>query len=406
MRAIFLNLGIGLKTLAVFKVRAILAITGMILGTLSVVLVNNITGSLKKKTAQELASLGKNIMVIRSDFTPSIRTSSLLSGSATLTLEDARVIKNASPYIKTAIPYCNIPFQVRYGKTTVVGAVVVGTKRAFFELRGYSLSSGRFFSEEEDDGLQRVAVIGSKVAESLFPEESPIGKYIFLKRIPCKVVGILETKGADISGLDQDNLVFIPLKTFMRRFTNTTKINIIYVQVTHTNKIPLIKSDLEKLLRIRHKIQDGEKSDFTVIDLKDIMRLESEAMKTVETLGLIAAAVSFTISAMGILSIMVLMVNERKVEIGIRRAVGSNKRDILLQFLSESSIISLSGAIAGLILGAAISLIIFHMTKQPQFFSLKAMVFALIASNVIGILSGLYPARKAAQIRPIDVLTI
>lgn len=404
MRAVFLNLGIGLKTLAILKVRAILAITGVILGTLSVVLVNNITGSLKKKTAQELASLGKDILVIRSDFTHSIRTSSLLSGSATLTLKDARKIKNSSPYIKTAIPYGNMSLQVRHENITVADSIVAGTNRVFFDLRGYTLSSGRFFSEDENNSLKRVTVIGSKVAESLFPNESPIGKFIFLRRVPCKVTGVLEPKGADISGLDQDNLVFIPLKTYMRRLTNTTKVNIIYVQITNAGKIPQIKSDVEKLLRIRHKIQTGEKNDFTVIDLKDIMRLESEAMKAVETLGLIAAAVSFTISAMGILSIMVLMVNERKVEIGIRRAVGSRKRDIILQFLSESSIISLTGAVAGLILGSAISLVVFRLTQQPQFFSLKAMSFALIASCVIGILSGLYPASKAAKIRPMDVL--
>jgi putative ABC transport system permease protein len=404
MKTLFLNLAIGLKTLAIFKVRAILAITGVILGTLSVVLVNNITGSLKEKTAIELASLGKDILIVRSDFTQSIRTSAILSGTTTLTLEDSRAIQNTSPFVKAAIPYGNIPFPVRYGKATVAGTLVAGTRRAFFELRGYSVNSGRFFSEEEDDSLKRVAVVGSKVAESLFPNEVPLGKFIFLERVPCKIIGILEPKGADIAGLDQDNLVFIPLRTYMRRLTNTIKVNIIYVQATHKSKLPQLKGDIETLLRQRHKLQAGEKSDFMVIDLKDILRFESEAMKAVETLGLIAAAISFTISAMGILSIMVLMVNERKVEIGIRRAVGSRKRDILFQFLSESSVISLTGGIAGFILGGIISIAVFHLTKLPFYLSIKAMTFAIAASSGIGILSGLYPARRAAQIRPLDVL--
>jgi len=178
MSTLLLNLVIGLKTLAIFKVRAILAITGVILGTLSVVLVNNVTGSLKEKTARELASLGKDILVVRSDFTQSIRTSAILSGTATLTLEDARAIQDTSPFVNEAIPYGNIPFPVRYGKTTVAGTVVAGTKRAFFDLRGYTISTGRFFSEEEDNSLERIAVIGSKVAQSLFPDEAPLGKFI------------------------------------------------------------------------------------------------------------------------------------------------------------------------------------------------------------------------------------
>lgn len=404
MSTLLLNLVIGLKTLAIFKVRAILAITGVILGTLSVVLVNNVTGSLKEKTARELASLGKDILVVRSDFTQSIRTSAILSGTATLTLEDARAIQDTSPFVNEAIPYGNIPFPVRYGKTTVAGTVVAGTKRAFFDLRGYTISTGRFFSEEEDNSLERIAVIGSKVAQSLFPDEAPLGKFILLERIPCKIIGILEPKGADISGLDQDNLVFIPLRTYMRRLTNTIKVNIIYVQASNKNKMAQLKGDIDALLRQSHKLQAGEKNDFTVIDLKDILRFESEAMKAVETLGLIAAAISFTISAMGILSIMVLMVNERKVEIGIRRALGARKRDILFQFLSESSVISLTGGIAGFILGGIISLIVFHLAELPFYISIKAMSFAIAASSVIGILSGLYPASRAARIRPVDVL--
>ncbi|HLC16330.1 MAG TPA: ABC transporter permease [Thermodesulfovibrionia bacterium] len=404
MSTLLLNLVIGLKTLAIFKVRAILAITGVILGTLSVVLVNNVTGSLKEKTARELASLGKDILVVRSDFTQSIRTSAILSGTATLTLEDARAIQDTSPFVNEAIPYGNIPFPVRYEKTTVAGTVVAGTKRAFFDLRGYTISTGRFFSEEEDNSLERIAVIGSKVAQSLFPDEAPLGKFILLERIPCKIIGILEPKGADISGLDQDNLVFIPLRTYMRRLTNTIKVNIIYVQASNKNKMAQLKGDIDALLRQSHKLQAGEKNDFTVIDLKDILRFESEAMKAVETLGLIAAAISFTISAMGILSIMVLMVNERKVEIGIRRALGARKRDILFQFLSESSVISLTGGIAGFILGGIISLIVFHLAKLPFYISIKAMSFAIAASSVIGILSGLYPASRAARIRPVDVL--
>jgi len=293
---------------------------------------------------------------------------------------------------------------VRYGNITLASVLITGALPNFPEIRNFKVREGSFITASDNDNLSKVAVLGQAVAKKLFDGENPIGKTVFIHRVPCQVVGLMEEKGSDLSGADQDNQIFVPLQTYLRRFVNKDFINGIYVQAVDSESIRPAKLEIENLLRERHQIEAGDKDDFTVIDLKDVTALKTQAMAMIGSLGRISATVSFLIGGLGILSIMILIVNERRVEIGIRRAVGSRKRDIILQFLLESSFISLCGGMVGVLFGFVVSAVAFILAHLPFSISLTGFVFSFIASVSVGILAGIYPSRKATTIQPVDVI--
>ncbi|MGB9714898.1 MAG: ABC transporter permease [Thermodesulfovibrionales bacterium] len=405
MKRIFLNLKIAIRSLLNFKLRTALAILGVFLGTFSLVVVSNLSDSLAKKTEEEAENLGKNLLIVRSGVVRRFGTiTRLLSEATTLTVEDSEAILQSSPFIKAVSPSGNKTFPIRYGDITLKSVLVMGVMPNYPEVRNFYVEEGSFITEEDNKNLNRVAVLGREVAKNLFGEDNPIGRFILIWRVPCQVIGIMEEKGVDISGFNQDNQIFMPLNTFLRRFVNKNYINSISIQVIDEKSIPLVKTDIEALLRKRHKIQDEQKDDFTVIDLKDVMALKTQAMSMVNILGKVAAAVSFFIGGIGILSIMILIVNERRVEIGIRRAVGSRKRDIILQFIIESAFISLSGGTVGVVASFITTLIIFTVSKLPFTISLTGLLISFFASVGVGIIAGIYPSKKATKIQPMDVI--
>jgi putative ABC transport system permease protein len=272
------------------------------------------------------------------------------------------------------------------------------------ETRNFSVEDGTFITDRDNTNLAKVAVLGKTVARKLFGETNPIGQTILIYRVPCLVIGVMEEKGSDLAGVDQDNQVFLPLYTYLRRFVNQDFINTIYVQLQDGLTVASAKADIEELIRRSHGIKAGKKDDFTVIDMKDVVALKNQAMAMITTLGRISATVSFLIGGIGILSIMILIVNERRVEIGIRRAVGSRKRDIILQFLMESSVISFSGGLAGVILGLLTSIVIYRLAALPFNISLGGLLLAFVASVLVGGLAGIYPSKKATAIQPVDVI--
>jgi putative ABC transport system permease protein len=388
-----------------FKLRTALAILGVFLGTFSLIIVSNLSASLAKKTEKEAASLGKNLLIVRSGvvrrFGPSAR---LLSEATTLTIEDSKGIFQGSTVIKDVSPAGNSSFPVRYGDIILTSVLLMGVTPNYTEVRNFRVKEGRFITDNDNKNFNRVAVIGNEVAVKLFGNADPIGKHILIWRVPCQVIGLMEEKGVDVSGFNQDKQIFIPLNTFLRRFVNKDYIGSISVQTINEESIPLAKAEIEDILRERHKIGKDQKDDFTVIDLKDVMAVKSQAMSMITVLGRIAAGISFFIGGIGILSIMILIVNERRLEIGIRRAVGSRKRDIILQFLIESAFISLSGGTVGLIASVVATVIIFMVSKLPFTISPIGLVISFLASIGVGILAGIYPSKKATRIQPVDVI--
>ncbi|MBN2655170.1 MAG: ABC transporter permease [Nitrospirae bacterium] len=405
MNRILINLKIALGSLGNYKLRTALAVLGVFLGTFSLIVVSNLSSSLAKKTAAEIESLGKDLLIVRSGivrrFGPG---TSLLSEASNLTIEDAKAIKNSSVHVLNVSPSSNKSFPVRYGSTTLRSVLIIGAMPNYAEVRNFFAAEGSFVTSDDNHNLTNSAVIGSGVVKKLFPKQNPLGKFIMIQRAPFQVTGIMEEKGVDLSGADQDNTIFVPLNTYLAKLVNKNFIGTINVQAVNTQSIQAAKADIESILRKRHKIKPSAKDDFAVIDLKDVTQLKAQAMSMITILGRIAAAVSFLIGGLGILSIMILIVSERKIEIGIRRAIGSRKRDIILQFLTESSFISIAGGVIGLVIGLPASIIILKLSDLPFAVSIGGLILAVTASIGIGIIAGIYPSKKATLIQPVDIM--
>ncbi|MCU0587548.1 MAG: ABC transporter permease [Syntrophobacteraceae bacterium] len=405
MKRVAINLSIALRSLYSFKLRTALAVLGVFLGTFSLIVVTNLSSSLQKKAEEEVARLGQNVLVVRSGTI--LRhggQARLLSEARTLAPEDAVAILNETTLVAAVSPSSHKVFPLRYEHVKLNAILVTGVTSNFAEVRNFRVKEGRFFSDEEDRRLERVVVLGRKVAGKLFGEESPLGRHILVFRVPCRVIGVMEEKGVDASNVDQDNQVFVPLGTFLRRLVNQSFINTIYVQTVSDAVMTESRRQIEELLRKRHNIGPGQKDDFAVIDLKDVIALKTQAISMISVLGRIAAGVSFTIGALGILSIMILIVSERRMEIGIRRAVGSRKRDIVLQFLIESSFISLLGGGAGVLFGVLVCVVIYRFSGLPFAMAPLGLEASFAASVAVGILAGIYPSRRATAIQPVDVI--
>jgi putative ABC transport system permease protein len=403
-RSLF-NFKIAIGSLCNFRLRTILAIFGVFLGTFSLIIVANLSKSLVKKTDLEAEKLGKDLIIVRSGivkrFGSRIR---VLSESTNLTVDDARAIADGATSVVSASPSSSRAFPVRYNGISLSNIPVIGVMPDYSEIRNFNVQEGLFITGEDVGELRKVAVLGSSVARKLFGEEEPIGKYILIFRVPFQVIGVMEEKGVDVSGVDQDNQIFVPLSTFLRRLVNKDYINTIYVKIRGAGYNDLAKAEIRDILRKRHNLREGREDDFTVIDIRDILTLQTQAVSLIKTLGRLSAVISFLIGGIGILSIMILIVNERRVEIGIRRAVGARRQDIILQFLLEASFISFTGGIAGLLLSLPVSGLIFRFTGLPFAVSIPGLLFSTIASITVGLIAGIYPSKRAVTFEPVQVI--
>ncbi|MBF0476127.1 MAG: ABC transporter permease [Deltaproteobacteria bacterium] len=405
MRRILLNLTMAMESLQNFKLRSALAIMGVFLGTVSLIVVSNLSSSLIKKTELEAAKLGQDLIIVRSGQVLKHATGiRLLSEATTLKPADAVALLAGSRFLKDVSPSSNKTFNLRSGQLILNSILVNGITPNFEAVRNFHAVQGRFIAEADDSNSRRVVLLGTKVVQKLFGDKDPFGKTILIQRVPFEVIGVMEEKGADLSGLDQDNQVFIPLNTFLKRLVNRDFISAVYVTAMGGQVIDAAAEEMKNILRKRHKIKPGQRDDFTIIDLKDVMALKAQAMNAVNVLGAIAATISFLIGSLGILSIMILMVSERRLEIGIRRAVGSKRRDIVFQFLMESSFISFAGAAVGVVAGVIISLSALTFFDLPVTISPAGFVFSFFASLAVGMTGGIYPAQKALTIQPVDVI--
>ncbi|HOG17297.1 MAG: Macrolide export ATP-binding/permease protein MacB [Syntrophaceae bacterium PtaU1.Bin231] len=405
MKRLALNLRIALRSLANFRLRTALAVLGVFFGTFSLIIVLNLSDSMAEKTEQETESLGKNLLIVRSGFARRYGANVQFMTTATnLTVEDARAVADGIPYVTGVCPTGYKNFPVRYEGTVLNSILVTGVPPNYEDIRNFRVQEGRFVTDEDSRNLRKVVVIGSGIAEKLFGEADPLGRTIMIWRVPCEVIGVMEAKGVDLSGVDQDNQLFVPLQTFLKNFVNREYVNTFYVQTVDTASLKPAKEAIEDLLRKRHRIAKGTRDDFAVIDLKDVMALKSKAMDLISILGKIAAAASFLIGGLGILSIMILIVSERRMEIGVRRAVGSRKRDIVFQFLMESAFISVSGGMIGVAAGVAVSLAVAAVLHYPARISLAGLTLSFLLSIASGVLAGLYPSVRATKIHPVDVL--
>lgn len=404
LRSIKINLILTIKNLHTHKLRTLLSILGIAFGTISLVIVSNITEMMKKKVALEAEKYGKNLIIVTAgtSLAPG-RGRTIFLPAKTLKESDALEVKNSIPHVLSVSPSFSKNFPLRYRETTVT-ANTIGISPNFNELRNIKIFIGRYFTETEFDNNEKKVILGYKIYENLFGREDPLGKYVLLFRAPFEVVGVLEPMGVDLTGNDQDNMILIPFSTMIRRVLNVDYISSFYVQVSEPQFLNPVKEEITKLLRIRHKIQPGQRNDFFVQAITDLVSIKDDATILVNDLGKTASILSYSIGGLGILAIMMMTVAERKKEIGVRRACGATKKDIIIQFLLEALFLTMSGSFLGIFIASFITLLVSHYALYPLTFSIYAMIASIFLSFGLGLFAGLYPAKKASDIDPIRAL--
>ncbi len=385
--------------------RSLLATIGVVIGVCALVLMIAVGEGAKRKVLKEFESMGKHLLVVSAGKV-TIRGGRVIQHetATTLTIDDARAVKDRVVGVKAAAPIYDALALVKRGGT-VIRTRITGTVPAFTQVRNFYPLHGRFFTEEEMRGRVRVAVLGYSVAESLFGAADPVGHGILIRRIPFKVVGVMEPKGVDASGEDQDDQIIIPITTATLRVFHVTYVKNILVQASSEGAMSEVAEGIRHLLHGRHRL--GKRSDdFSINAMEEVLKEKTKAASIFAVLVAAVAAVSLMVGAIGVLAVMLLSVRERIQEIGIRRAAGATRGAILLQFLLESLVLCLAGGVLGLALGMALSVSVSLLAKWELVLPVKGAIIGVLVSVITGVLSGLYPAYKASLIHPIQALKL
>lgn len=383
--------------------RSTLTMLGIIIGVAAVIAMVAVGQGAKAQVESQIASIGSNLLMV---FPGSTTQGGVHAGSGsvtTLTEDDAFAMQKELSSIRMAAPSLRNVAQVVSANQNWSTAVT-GSTPEYFVVRDWSFESGGPFSQSDYDGATKAAVIGKTVATNLFGSQDPIGQIIRIQNVPFKVIGVLSPKGQSAMGQDQDDTVIIPLSTLQKRIMGVTYVQAIMVSANSPEETVTAEGEIQSLLHQRHHIPPGQDDDFTVRNMKDIAAA-AEASSQIMTLLLGSiASVSLIVGGIGIMNIMLVSVTERTREIGIRMAVGARSRDILLQFLVEAVVLSLAGGFLGVILGVGSSQIISAFVHWPTIISLSSILLATLFSAAIGVFFGLYPARRAASLDPIEAL--
>lgn len=384
------------------KMRSILTMLGIIIGVAAVIALVSIGNGVKQDVQNSISSLGSNLLMVMpgAPRTPGVRPSQ--GSMKSLKVSDYQAIskldgvKAASPY--TANSYVTI-YQSKNWTTTVSGV-----SSNFQDVNNWTMAEGRFISSKNVENRERVAVVGQTVVKNLFAGEDPVGKEIRVKNIPFRVIGVLNSKGNGTMGNDQDDVIFIPYTTAMERVEGVDYLRMVYVVASDDNGIDRLQSDIENLLRVRHSIKDTNLDDFNIQNMKSIMETMEQTTGTLTLFLGAVAAISLVVGGIGIMNIMLVSVTERTREIGIRKALGATYFVIVTQFLIEAVVISLMGGLIGIALGIGASKLIGLASGMSTVISVPTIVLSFAFSMAIGLVFGIYPARKAAKLNPIDAL--
>ena len=382
------------------KMRSLLTMLGIIIGVGSVIAAVSITTGATKQVEDKVASLGQNVVTV---FSGNFSSGGMRGGwgsAPTLTVEDSRAIKNEVANVVAVSPEVRDRAQILANGLNW-NTQIQGESPDFPQIRDWDVANGAMFTEADVRSIAKVAVIGKTVVDQLYLDDDPVGQTLIIRNIPFKVVGVLEAKGFNLFGQDQDDVVIIPYTSHMRRITKRTFVNSIMVQAASKETITQVQDDITTLLRDRHKSAD---QDFTVRTQLELMQMATSTARIMSVLLGAIASVSLLVGGIGIMNIMLVSVTERTREIGIRMAVGARGRDILIQFLIEAVTLSALGGIFGIILGMLAAWLTSHFTGWPTVTPFAWIGIACVSSAAIGIVSGFYPAWKASRLDPIEAL--
>ena len=384
------------------KMRSILTMLGIIIGVAAVIALVSIGNGVKQDIQNSISSLGSNLLMVMpgAPRTPGVRPSA--GSMKSLKVSDYEAISKLDG-VRAASPMTNGSYVVIYQNKNWTTSVS-GVSYNYLDVNNWSMKSGRFLSEKNVQNRERVAVVGKTVVKNLFGDEDPVGAEIRVKNIPFRIIGVLNSKGSGAMGNDQDDMVIIPYTTAMERVEGVDYLRMIYVVGKDENGIDRLQSDIENLLRVRHGIKDTNLDDFNIQNMNSIMETMEETTGTLTLFLGAVAAISLVFGGIGIMNIMLVSVTERTREIGVRKALGATYSVIVTQFLIEAVVISLMGGIIGIILGIGSSKLIGMASGMSTVISIPTIVMSFAFSMAIGLIFGIYPARKAAKLNPIDAL--
>ena len=384
------------------KLRSLLTMLGIIIGVAAVIALVSIGNGVKQDIENSISSLGSNLLVVLpgAPRTPGARSSQ--GSMKSLKISDYEAIAKLEG-VKAASPMTNGSYVVIYQNKNWTTSVA-GVNSNFQDVNNWTMTSGRFFSDKNVQNRERVAVVGQTVVKNLFADEDPVGKEIRVKNIPFRVIGVLKSKGNGTMGNDQDDTVLIPYTTSMERVEGIDYLRRVYVVAKDDEGIDRLQADIENLLRVRHNIKDTNLDDFNIQNMKSIMETVAQTTGTFTLFLGAVAAISLVVGGIGIMNIMLVSVTERTREIGVRKALGATYSVIVTQFLIEAVVISLMGGFIGIAFGIGASKIIGMVSGMSTIVSVPTIIMSFAFSMAIGLIFGIYPARKAAKLNPIDAL--
>jgi putative ABC transport system permease protein len=404
----FQLLRVALRALAINKLRSALTMLGIVIGVGAVIVMIAVGAGAQARVEEQIRSLGSNLLLIMPGATTAGGVRMGFGSSSTLSEDDVLSVNREIPHALAA-PALRGSAQIIWGNSNW-STQIYGVTPEYLDVRQWPLASGRTFEPSEMQGAGKVCLIGSTVARQLFGTSDPVDQVIRIKRVPFTVIGVLDTKGQSLMGTDQDDLILMPISTARSRVLGSATqakqraVGTIWVKVADGIDTKEVEDQVRGLLRQRHRLQAGADDDFSLRNLAEVMAAQEASSRVLALLLAAVASVSLLVGGIGIMNIMLVSVTERTREIGLRMAVGARTRDILGQFLVEAVTLSLIGGLVGVALGMGAAAAIANFFGWRVLLSPESVVLAVAFAFVIGVFFGFYPARKAAQLNPVEAL--
>ena len=397
-------LKIALRALANNKLRGFLTILGIIIGVASVIRMLAIGQGSYRSIQAQISEMGSNMIMIQpgADMRGGVRQDA--SAMETLKLQDYEDIVNETRYVSATSPSVNSSGQVIYGANNAP-TTVYGISPDYMEIRRYEVEDGDMFSDQDVQTAAKVCVIGKTVVDNLFPGgENPVGKVIRFQKLPFRVVGVLKSKGYNSMGMDQDDLILAPYTTIQKKVLAITHLQGITCSALKEEYTDQAIDEISEILRRNHRLRETDDDDFTIRSMQELSTMLTSTTDIMTTLLAAVAGISLLVGGIGIMNIMYVSVTERTREIGLRMSIGAKGMDILAQFLIESILISVTGGLIGVLFGVGAALIVNVVAHFPIYIQPWSVLLSFVVCTVTGVFFGWYPAKKAAQLDPIEAI--
>lgn len=395
---------IALRALSNNKMRGFLTMLGIIIGVASVITMLAIGQGTKKSIQSQISEMGSNMIMIYPGGETRGGVRQDASAMETLKLQDYQDIVNETRYISAVSPSVNSSGQIIYGANNTPSSVY-GVSREYLDIRRYKIDEGDMFTDQDIQAAAKVCIVGKTIITELFKNgENPIGKIIRFNKIPLRIIGTLESKGYNSMGMDQDNLILAPYTTIQKRVLAITHLQSLTCSALKEEYTEQAIDEVFEILRRNHKLKETDDDDFTIRSQQELSTMLTSTTDILTILLAAVAGISLLVGGIGIMNIMYVSVTERTREIGLRMSIGAKGRDILSQFLIESILISITGGLIGVLFGLGASLVVNGVANFPIYIQPWSVILSFAVCTLTGVFFGWYPAKKAAQLDPIDAI--